>query len=210
MATVANRNRGECGTAHSPRRPTLPRRGGAAADARPSGHAAGRVQFTRARTRQPSGVPAAARRTRERAPCASAVRVRERERRSGARNAGLANDGDAVSTLSIDHRRVRCRKARCRRARGVSTSKIVLGPTTTGNAAVSSRTPTTSVIGTRRAFQVSSRGRPSNQSARTCTCTGSTRTMATNGLLSGGGSRLVAPSAGHRVEQNGCSIWLGA
>ena len=101
----------------------------------------------------------------------------------------------SVSTPSIVQRRDRWRNASCMRASAVSISKSVRGPVTTGNAALSSRTPTTSRTRSRRPLRVTSRGRPSNQSARTRTSTGSTRIIAISQLLFGG----AIASSGHRA-----------
>src|SRR6266550_9611904 len=89
------------------------------------------------------------------------------------------------STLSSIHLRDRWRNASVKRASAVSTSNNVRGPVTTGNAALSTRAPRTSRTRTRRPPRVTSRGRPSNQSARTRTSTGSTLTIAISRLLSG-------------------------
>src|SRR5829696_3064760 len=106
------------------------------------------------------------------------------------------------SSPSIVHRRERCWYVSARRAPGVSTSNSVRGPVIAGYAERSSRTATRRVTGMRSSPHVISRGAPSNQSVRTWTLTGATRTIAMAVLL----RRVVVVTRGHFRMSNACSF----
>src|SRR3954447_10756378 len=90
----------------------------------------------------------------------------------------LSSVCQAASTPSSTQRRRRFSNARRNRASGVRTSKILLGPRSTGYAASSSRTCEISITGTRSYAVRIERGRPSNSPQVTSTCVGVTRTIA--------------------------------